>query len=155
MILTSAYLALSACLIVPTPWAEHRFSEDTLTLFTPGISTADDVVEMLGQPDVIWETGHIYVYTWKHLQAEMPFIIPGPPAAPGIAAGVVPFTTDEALLILFDNAGCVRRIARATKSPLESYGDFLRGWLKQSGEPRTEPQSDESVGADFKPLPDE
>jgi hypothetical protein len=152
VILISALLVLSSCLIIPTVWEKQRFSEEVPTYFTLGISTVDDVVETLGQPDIIWETEHIYVYTWKHLQAEMPFFIPGPGK---LAAGAVPFTSDEALLILFDDAGCMRRIGRATKSPFESYGEFLRDWLKQSGEPRTEPQSDESVGADFKPLPDD
>ena len=123
-----ALLILNSCIIIPTPWTKDRFSEEVQKLFTPGVSNRDDVIEKLGTPDIIWETERIYVYTWKRLLAVMPWFVTGK------AGGVVPIESDEALLVLFDDAGFVKRIGKDTKRPFESYDDFLRRLLKENNE---------------------
>ena len=81
----------------------------------------------LGKPDVIWETGSrgtVFIYKWKRLRAIMV-------AGRGYSAVADKVESDEALLILFDDADRVKRAAKATRGPFESYGDFLKHWLER------------------------
>ena len=123
IILILVPLCLQAC-ILPIPWGEERFSQADISNITLALSSKD-VVERFGSPDVIWEIGplaRVFVYKWERLRA---ILVAG---GFGILA-VAGLSTDEALLILFDEADHVARSGRAIKSPFESYGDFLTRWL--------------------------
>jgi len=129
-IIILSLLGLQACVAIPTPWGKDRFSKEDVSIVMVGVSNRNEVLEKFGKPDVIWETGqkeYVYVYKWERLRALV--VVAG-----GYQAAVAALKTDEALLILFDEANCIKRIGKATKPPFESYGSFLTHWLGQDAE---------------------
>jgi hypothetical protein len=123
----TALLGLQSCIIIPTPWSKDRFSEKELSAITLNLSSKDEVLAGLGEPDVIWETGsqgNVFIYKWKRLRAIMVY-------GWGYSSKDVELESDDALLILFDDADRVKRAAKAAKGPLETYGDFLKRWLER------------------------
>jgi hypothetical protein len=130
-ILILSLLGLQACVIIPTPWVRDRFSNDQVSTVTAGLSSRYEVLGKFGEPDVIWETEQkedVFIYKWERVRAF--WLLAG--AGGGMTGG--PFSTDEALIILFDEASCVKRVDKVTKSLSESYGDFLTRWLGQNGQ---------------------
>jgi hypothetical protein len=124
----AALLCLQSCIIIPTPWSKERFSEMDLSSITPNLSCKNEVLARFGKPDVIWKTGSqgdIFIYKWKRLRGILA-------AGGGGGAIVIDLESDDALLILFDDADRVKRAATATKPLLESYGDFLEHWLERN-----------------------
>ncbi len=127
IIMVTALLCLQSCIIIPTPWSKERFSEMELSSIAPNLSSKDEVLAGLGKPDIIWKTGsqgNVFIYKWKRLRAIMV-------AGYGYSSTTVDLESDEALLILFDDTDRVKRAAKATKGPFESYGDFLKHWLER------------------------
>lgn len=129
-ILVLGVLYLAACIVIPTPWTKDEISKENISVITPGLSTKDDVLKKFNEPDVIWEIGdkeRVFVYKWERLRAV--WAIAGGYSATG--GGI---STDEALLILFDETDHVKMIKKGTKSGFESYGDFLNRCLNENKE---------------------
>jgi hypothetical protein len=126
VILIAAAFNLSGCIIIPTPWEKEKFTAEDVSHVTPRLSTKDDVVQKFGLPDIIWETERVYVYRWERIRAVL-FVGGG-----GTQGAFGTLSTDEAVLVLFDETDHVVRIEKLAKPQLgESYGDFLRHWLNQ------------------------
>jgi len=129
-ILILLVLYLAACIVIPTPWTKDKISKEDISVITPVLSTKDDVLKKFDEPDVIWEIGDqesVFVYKWERLRAV--WAIAGGYSATG--GGI---SSDEALLILFDETDHVKMVKKGTKSGFESYGDFLNRCLNEGKE---------------------
>lgn len=130
IMLIGVLLYLAACVVIPTPWTKDEISKEDISVITPGLSTKDDVLKKFDEPDVIWEISDqesVFVYKWERLRAI--WVLAGGYSATG--GGI---SSDEALLILFDETDHVKMVKKGTKSGFESYGDFLNRCLNENKE---------------------
>lgn len=132
-LLTVFFLA-QGCVFIPLPEtcvSGEEVTKKELTSIIPGITTKTEIVDMLGEPDVLWLDENIFAYNWKMAWAIMPWIV----GAGGQAAGgIEEFTKDYALLIQFDHNDRVVRFERIKRSMFTSYGEMLKNWTKQENE---------------------
>ena len=70
----------------------------------PGVTTREEVIARLGEPNTIWEEQRVLAYT--------------------------DFPADRMLLVQLDEAGRVARAERVERPSRTSYGDFVSGWAK-------------------------
>ncbi|MCD6681646.1 MAG: hypothetical protein LT102_13525 [Burkholderiaceae bacterium] len=122
--------------MLPIPTPEHKVlagkpvSEEQLAILTPGVTTQREVVDRLGQPDVVREEARLYAYDWVMRQGILRWAIGGGYSG---AAGMTDLPRHYLLLIRFDENDRVQRFERAVRSPLEPYGKFLEKWVAGSG----------------------
>jgi hypothetical protein len=111
-----------SCFFVPVV-EEDKYEEEKIVL-EAGVSTKEEVVQQLGEPDVIWETRgkEEYVFVYKYKRRVGYCLIWSPPCCFDPA----PYDVDKALLIFFNEADRVERIDAGARKAFESYGDFLR-----------------------------
>lgn len=135
-ILLFLLFVLHGCIIIPTPENKvisgRSIGDEELSFIEQGITTKDDVVAQLGEPDVFWVDERIFAYDWEMRQAIMPWCIGNPYQAVG---GVEEIDKDYVLLIQFDQNDFVKRFEKTTRSMFESYGDHLTEWVEQGKEP--------------------
>jgi hypothetical protein len=125
-----ALVGLLSCIAIPTPWTDDKISEEDISEFTQGIFTKDDILKKFGDPDLILDVGNqerVFVYKWERLIGI--WLLAGYTGAVGGA-----INRDKALLVFFDETHHIKRILKASKSPMESYGEFLIRYLKQQKE---------------------
>jgi len=125
-----ALVGFLSCIAIPTPWTDDKISEEDISEFTQGISTKDDILKKFGDPDLILDVGNqegVFVYKWERLIGI--WLLAGNTGAVG-----GPINSDKVLLVFFDEKHHIKRLLIASKSPMESYGDFLIRYLKQNKE---------------------
>ena len=131
----SVMLLRESCILLPIPTEEDKIlagrpvTEAQLSFLVPKITTREEVVEHLGNPDIIWEDARVFIYNWEMRQGIL-FWAAGAYYSGG--AGMKDITRHHLLLIQFDEQEKVQRFSRTTRPLAQSYADFLRGWLKGS-----------------------
>ena len=132
-LLTLFFLA-QGCAFIPLPEkcvSGKEVTKNELISINPGITTKTEIVDVLGEPDVVWLDENIFAYNWKMRWAIMPWVIAGGYSAVG---GIEEFTKDYVLLIQFDHNDRVVRFERIKRSMFTSYGEMLENWTKQENE---------------------
>jgi outer membrane protein assembly factor BamE (lipoprotein component of BamABCDE complex) len=137
--LLCAWLGLASCVMVPVPTGEDKVlagkpvTEEQLAFLAPGVTTAQQVVERLGNPTVIWEEARVFVYNWQMRQGILFWAIGG--ASQGAMAGGAGMTDiprHYLLLIRFDEQARVRYFERAVCPLNVSYSEFLKEWVRNT-----------------------
>jgi hypothetical protein len=100
---------MPGCIIIPT--LEHHTSEydtrgiieeETISFFRNLITTREDVLLNLGEPEYAWEGGRKFVYRWKSVHAYLVYAF-------GYAGGVQSLGGEYLLLIQFDTDNRILR----------------------------------------------
>jgi hypothetical protein len=135
MLLLSAGLVWG-CLIIPvkeTAVSGDVIAEEQLAFIESGVTTRREVLDRLGEPDVIWEQEQILAYNWTTRHAIVPWVAPAPYSAAG---GVEDITRDYVLLIQFGDDDRVSQYEITTRSTSDSYGKHLAKWAEPKGRKR-------------------
>jgi hypothetical protein len=133
--LLSAMLLLEGCVMVPVPTFNDKVltgkpvTDEQLSFLAPNVTTMDDVIAGLGNPDIIWEDARVFVYIWDMRQGIL-FWATG--AYYTGAAGMKDIAKHYLLLIQFDEQHKVLRYDRATRPLSQPCADFLTEWLQNS-----------------------
>jgi outer membrane protein assembly factor BamE (lipoprotein component of BamABCDE complex) len=107
---------LNGCVIIPTP--EHgagvtggrgQIPQKTLDLIKPGVTTREDVLLLLGEPDIVDENETTFAYCWSVVEGYLFWGVgaAGGGVAPG-AAGGGPIPKMYGVTIKFDRQGVVQ-----------------------------------------------
>ncbi len=120
--------------MVPVPTKQDRalagkpVTEAQLSFLTPKITTMEEVVERLGNPNIIWEDARVFVYHWDMRQGILFWAVAGQTAG----AGMEDIPKHYLLLIRFDEQSRVVRFTRTARPLLQPLADFLQQWLQNS-----------------------
>ena len=114
--------SLGGC-VIPLPNPPQRVSDEQLLTIKHGQTSRAEVVAVLGQPDVIWETERVFVYE-EGPTIRLLWIIPGNYSA----AFLLSELGEDIIIMRFDEADRIERLDRRT-GPLN--GEFLRNWLAE------------------------
>jgi outer membrane protein assembly factor BamE (lipoprotein component of BamABCDE complex) len=142
-------LLIESCVMVPVPTKEdkvlagNQVTDEQLSFLTAKITTKQEVIERLGNPNIIWEDVRVFVYKWDMRQGIL-FWAAG--AHYQGAVGMNDIAKHYLLLIQFDEQGRILRFARMTRPLLEPYADFITEWVKNSPVQSPAEQSAVSVG---------
>ena len=145
--LFSVMLLMESCIMVPVPTKEDRVlagkpvTDAQLSFLTPKVTTMEEVVERLGNPNIIWEDARVFVYKWDMRQGILFWAVMWTPG------GMEDIPKHYLLLIRFDEQGRVLRFTRTTRPLSQPLADFLQKWLQNSG---GEPQPDMPVRKEFR-----
>jgi outer membrane protein assembly factor BamE (lipoprotein component of BamABCDE complex) len=123
-------LTLTGCIVLPAADrgdGQGKYIESSSILFLEvGKTKRLDVVERLGEPDIIWETERIHVYRSERVVGHVLWALPtGPYTA---AVGGTDAIERRVLLIRFDAADIVQRFDFLELGSSESLGEVLRRW---------------------------
>jgi len=135
VLLLCVLLLLNSCLIMPIPTTEGKVlagkavSEEQLSFLRPNITTKRDVIERLGNPNVIWEDVRIFVYNWDMRQGILFWAVGGYGSG---AAGITDIPKRYVLLIEFNEHDRIQRFERTVRPLSRSFTDFLKEWAKNS-----------------------
>ena len=130
-------LFIQGC-ILPIPTGEDKvlagdqIANEELNFIRPGITTKEEVVERLNDPDVIWEEERIFAYNWQ-MRWGILFWAVGHGLQ--VAGGAEDIATKYVLLIRFDPIDRVERFEVIHRSRFDSYGEHLEKWLNQIKNP--------------------
>ena len=130
----SVMLLMEGCIMVPVPTKQDRalagkpLTEAQLSFLTPKITTMEEVVERLGNPNIIWEDARVFVYHWDMRQGILFWAVAGQTAG----AGMEDIPKHYLLLIRFDEQSRVVRFTRTARPLLQPLADFLQQWLQNS-----------------------
>jgi outer membrane protein assembly factor BamE (lipoprotein component of BamABCDE complex) len=104
----------NGCIIIPTP--EHdlgmpmrgQIPPKTINLVKPGITTREQVLLNLGEPDIVADNDAAFVYLWCPVEGY--FIIGVGAAGGGVGGGggMAPLPRMYCVIIKFDDQGIVR-----------------------------------------------
>jgi outer membrane protein assembly factor BamE (lipoprotein component of BamABCDE complex) len=124
---------LVGCVAIPIPTedavtAGRPVSEEQLTFIKVGSTTNDEVLDQLGQPQIVWEPARVFVYEWDIRDGVLIWAIGGGYSG---AAGITDIRERHVFLIKFDDSGHVYRFEIAERPIFQSYGDFLREWAAE------------------------
>jgi len=78
-----ALLTLSNCIALPIPTTESKLLagkpvyEEQISLLIPNVTTKEEVLEIMGNPKVIWEDARIFSYNWKKRQGILLWAVGG------------------------------------------------------------------------------
>lgn len=131
--LVCALISQAGCVMLPIPTAERKVlagtpvAEEQLAFIVPNTTTRSEVVARLGNPDVVWEEARLFVYNWEMRQGILVWAVG---AYYSGAAGVADIPKHYMLLIQFDDQDRVQRFERAVRPARETYGDFLKEWIR-------------------------
>lgn len=126
---------IAGCVMVPIPTKENKVlagkpvSEEQLAFLIPKITTKQEVIARLGNPNVIWEDARVFVYNWEMRQGIL-FWAVGAYYSGG--AGLKDIPKHYLLLIQFDEQDHIQRFERAVRPLTQSYIDFLQEWLENA-----------------------
>jgi hypothetical protein len=133
-------LAIGACVPIPAQLlpAERRvigrdIAPERSEFLQPGVPKVT-VAQRLGAPNLVWREKNIVAYDWQKVEAVLVFAIAAPTL---VGAGALPMSGHHFLLIRFDAQDRVCHYARVTRSPDQSYGEFLHAWASQVPAERT------------------
>lgn len=121
---------LAGCIAIPVPTEDAVLSgrpvtEEQLAFIKAGETTKKELVDRLGQPQIIWEPAQVYVYEWDVRAGVLIWAVGGGYSG---AAGVTDLLERNVFLIEFDDSDYVRRFEKSERPIFQSYGDFLREW---------------------------
>ena len=120
-------LYLLACIIIPLPGGKDKFSDEDISSIVIGVSSEEDILDKFDTPNFSWTINklddqegnfRVFLYQWEKFRGVMA-------VGAGYSGDIGPVTSDEALLIFLDEPGHVIKVKRATKSPLETYNNFI------------------------------
>lgn len=121
--------------MLPVPTAEDKVlagspvKPEQLAFLKTGTTTQQHVIQRLGQPNVIWEDAHIYVYHWDMRQGILFWAVGGMSGgAMAGSGGMTDIPKHYLLLLQFDDAGRLQRFERTSRSSTQSLADFLTNW---------------------------
>jgi hypothetical protein len=124
-----------SCVKVPIPTKENKVltgipvTKEQQSFLVPMLTTREEVIARLGNPNIIWEDARVFVYNWDMRQGILLWAIGGYGAG---AAGLSDIEKHYLLLIQFDEQGKVQRFDRTTRPLMQSHSIFLEEWLKKS-----------------------
>jgi hypothetical protein len=132
--------------MLPIPITEGKVlagkpvTEEQLSFIVANITTRQDVIEKLGNPNVIWEDHRVFAYNWDMRQGIL-FWAVGAYYSGG--AGMTDIPKHYLLLIQFDEQDLVQRFERTVRPSSQSYIEFLKEWVnkpvaRSSPNPRSE-----------------
>lgn len=133
LLLLLAAITLYGC-VIPIPTPENKVlagtpvTEEQLAFMKSGVTMKESVLARLGEPQIIWDDAHIFVYEWEVRHGILLWAV-GAGYSGGF--GAADLRTRYVLIIQFDDTGRLQRFERAVRPPLKSYGDFLREWASQ------------------------
>jgi hypothetical protein len=91
---------ISGCLLIPvdyhTPGSRHNISPDVRSKLVPGVTSKEEVLLMLGEPDYVSEDGQDLGYAWS--KVKLIVVV----AAPGGGGDIGEWGKDYVLHIVFD-----------------------------------------------------
>ncbi len=128
-------LLLASCVMLPVPTPEDKVlagkpvEDGQLSFIETEITTKEEVIERLGNPNVIWEDARTFIYSWDMRQGILLWAA-GAHYTGGV--GKKDIAKHYLLLIQFDEKGRVLRFARMERPWSQSYLGFLTEWLKKS-----------------------
>lgn len=128
---TLLILALSACIMLPIPTYDIKVlsgkpvTDEQLSFLKPLTTTKQDVIEKIGNPDIIWEDARIFVYPWDMRQGILFWATGGGYTG---AAGALDIPKHHVLLIQFDEQDIVQRFEHAIRPLHKSFPVFLQEW---------------------------
>jgi len=131
VVLICVLLLFTSCVMIPIPTTETKVlagtpvTEEHLGFLTPKITTKRDVIDRLGNPNIIWEDLRVFVYNWEVRQGILLWAAGGHYAAVG---GIEDIPKHYLLLIQFDEHDRLHRFERTVRPLLQSYADFLKEW---------------------------
>ncbi len=112
--------------------AGDQMTNKELNFIRPGITTKEEVVERLDDPDVIWQEERIFAYNWQTTWGVLLWAVGY--AHGGVAAGAGAEDIGQknyVLLIRFDPNDRVERFEATKRSESDSYGEHLKKWIKK------------------------
>ncbi len=121
--------------MLPVPTGEGKLlagkqvTDEQLSFMTRQVTTEREVVEHLGNPNIIWEDARVFVYNWDVRQGLLFWAVGGYMAGAG---GMEDIPKHYQLLIRFDGQGRVADYTRTARPLLKSSSDFMTEWLKNS-----------------------
>lgn len=124
---------LSGCLAVPL--SEPKVLEgaevtpEQLEFLAAGVTTRDEVVERLGQPDIEWEDARVFSYDWDMRWGVLIWAVGGYSVG---YVGITDIPVHHLLLIEFDEDWRVRRFEHVVRDELKPYSDLLLEWKAAS-----------------------
>ena len=132
-------LFIQGCIMLPIPTGEDKvlageqITNEELNLIRPGITTKEEVVDRLHNPDVIWEEERIFAYNWQMRWGVLLWAVAVGHGFGGAFAGGAEdiIGNNYVLLIRFDSNDRVERFEVTHRSSFDSYGEHLEKWLKQ------------------------
>ncbi len=134
--LLGIYLCLhGGCIAVPVPTLDrevlegHPIYKVQIASWNPGITTKREVINQLGQPNVIWEDEQVFAYNWEVRTGKLYWAVG---VFPGATGGTEPIAKSNVFLVQFDDKDRVKRFEITTRPAFKKYGDFLMDWLKQA-----------------------
>lgn len=134
LLAVSLLLTTVSCILLPIPIGvgdvlegEKVTAEQFCFLLDPSTRQVD-IVEQLGQPDLIWEKPKVYAYHWRVSDGILFWMVAGYVQGVG---GTVQLSSAYVLLIQFDETGKIIRLDRLPMPGFNNYGQTLRDWVSQ------------------------
>ncbi len=122
----------AGCVVLPIPLPENKVLEgrpvkqEQLAFLTPTVTPKAQVLEKLGEPNVIWEEANLFGYYWN-MRCGVIFWVAGGGGSADM--GVVEVPKRYVFLIQFDQKDRVRRFEKVAHPVLTAEGEFLRQWI--------------------------
>ncbi len=126
-------LVLAGCVLLPIPLPENKVlagkpvTEEQLSFLSSKDTTMQQVIDRLGNPNVIWEDTRIFVYHWEMRQGILFWAVG---AYYSGAMGMMEIPKHYLLLIQFNEQDRIVRFDRVVRPLTQSYSDFLQAWGK-------------------------
>jgi outer membrane protein assembly factor BamE (lipoprotein component of BamABCDE complex) len=128
---------LHGCLL-PIPTKEKvvlagtPVQDEQLAFLVAHTTTKEQVIDQLGNPDMIWEEANLFAYNWEMRKGVLIWAVAGQFS---MAGGVSNIGKQYALLLRFDDKDRLTRFEKVVRPTSKSYGDFLKDWIQTSHEP--------------------
>lgn len=130
---------VGGCVMLPVPLSESKVlagspvRPEQLAFLVPGRTTREEVVKHLGQPGIVWEDMHVYVYRWDMRQGVLLWAAGGMSGgATAGGAGMTDIPKHYLLLLQVDGTGQLLRFERTVRPLMQSLPDFLVDWSAKS-----------------------
>lgn len=124
------------CLAIPIPQGSRnivtygkKIEETQLSFVVPGQTTKVEVIEKMGQPNLMLDDLGVMAYGWKMLAAYVPYVIP----LPAGNFGVEKLDHQCLLLMSYDDRGVINRYEIVRYSLVESSTKTIEELTRQWG----------------------
>jgi len=131
VLLLGISLVLAGCVLLPIPLPENKVlagkpvTEEQLSFLSSKDTTMQQVMDHLGNPNVIWEDTRIFVYNWEMRRGILFWAVGGYGSA---TAGLSEIPKHYLLLIQFNAQDRIVRFERTVRPMTQSFSDFLQAW---------------------------
>lgn len=119
----------------------EQVTEEQLAFLVPDVTTKEEVIRNLGNPNVIWEDARVFAYDWVVRQGILVWAVGG--GYQGYA-GIEDIPKRYSFLIQFDEHDRVQSFEKVVRPSLQSYGDFLTEWVRNRDKAAPSNSNDES-----------